>query len=83
MPPEISEGPPSRVKQGSLEGLEEVEVVTVTEGGQAVLECHLRKGSPAPNRTWTLNPDVPLPRHFKVSKTRHQEHHLFLHGKLP
>ncbi|XP_050723288.1 hemicentin-1-like isoform X2 [Eriocheir sinensis] len=66
VPPEITEGPPSGVRQGSLEGLEEVEVVTVTEGGHAVLECHLRKGSPAPNRTWTLNPDTPLPRHFKV-----------------
>ncbi|XP_063876640.1 hemicentin-1-like isoform X2 [Scylla paramamosain] len=64
--PEIVEGRLSVVKHNTMEGLREMEVVTVTEGGHAVLECYLRKGSPAPNRTWTLYPNTSLPLHFKV-----------------
>lgn len=67
VPPEIIRGILGGVKQGFLDDQEEVEVATVTEGGHAVLECYLRKGSPTPNRNWSLYPHTPLPLHFKVS----------------
>ncbi|KAG0728612.1 Hemicentin-1 [Chionoecetes opilio] len=64
--PEVVRGRLSGVKHSVLEGGKAVEVVIVTEGGHAVLECYLLKGSPAPSRLWTLMPNMSLPQHFKV-----------------